>query len=199
MSGGGAMSGESNILVKTIEAMMKVAEKVEKAINDGVDDSVKEVIEEVIKQKMENVDNEIRSVVRGVAALLGLDEDRLLKEVLRLEGCIVERCIRQDERLAVEDMVERIAEILVDHSAWDEYYTERAPSAYRYAAAVALWMLFARYHLGGLVRSDCPLFGNDVAAAIAMFLATRYAKPIADTLRNIARRNLNIVSACVVA
>jgi hypothetical protein len=187
-----------NILVRTIEAMLKVAEEVERAIGD--DDSIEETVEEVIRQKMENVGDEVCNVVRGVAALLRLDEEKLLREVLKLESCIVEQCAGQDERLAVESMVERIADILADHGAWDEYHADGAPSAYRYAAAVALWMLLAR-HLGGLIRSGCPLFDRDVAAAVALFFATRYAKPIADALsralRNIERRNLNIVSACV--
>ncbi len=165
------------------------------------DDVIKEVVEEVIRIKKEALRNNdvVERVTHGVALLLGLDKDRLLEEVLKLEGCLVEQCTRQDEIVAIEDRVERIAEILSDAESWDAYSSSPGPSAYRYAAAVVLWLLLAKYHLGGLIRSDCPVFDDAVAATIAHFLASRYAKPVADALDRAlrCRRQEDIVSLCI--
>ena len=141
------------------------------------------VKEEVVVAKMELLDKSIIPVVRAVAQLLEIDESQLLREVLLLEsGCLVVDCYyKHDEIIGTEDAIERVAKILVDHEAWDSYNPD-APSARKYAAAVVLWLLLARFRLGGLVRSDCPLFSDSVAATIAYFIATRVAKPISDAL-----------------
>jgi hypothetical protein len=159
-----------------------------------------DVIKEVIRIKEEELarSNDIIKVVHAVATLLGLDEKTLLQEVLKLEGCLVERCTRQDEALAVEDMVERVAEILSDHEAWDSYSSSKAPSAYKYATAVVLWLLLTAYHYGGLIRTDCPVFSDSVAAAIMRFLATRQAAPVAEALLSLSRsKRDNIASLCI--
>jgi len=87
-------------------------------------------------------------------------------------------------------LIERIAKILIDHEAWDSYNPD-APSARKYAAAVVLWLLLARLRLGDLVRSDCPLFSDSVAAAITWFIATRVAKPISDTLGRVLSQGVS--------
>ena len=163
-------------------------------------DVMEEIRREVIAAKMELLDKSIIPVVRGVAQLLELDESLLLREVLLLEGgCLAVECYyKQDEIIGTEDLIERIVKILVDHEAWDSYSAFRAPSAYRYAAAVVLWLLLARFRLGGLVRSDCPLFSDSVAAAITWFIATRVAKPISDALGRVLSQDISgLGSLCV--
>ncbi len=145
------------------------------------DEITREVTEEKLKSLRKS--ESILRLIRGMALILGLDEDRLAYEVAKLgDDCLAEDCLEQDEDLMVESIVEGITDILADAGAWDEYYIERAPSAYRYAAAVVLWLLMCMYHVGGRIPVTHPLFSDAVAAAIAHFLSTRVAKPIADAL-----------------
>ena len=197
-------------MLRVLEVMLRELEKIaenitkERVSKEGGDDVIKEVTEEVIRIKREAMtrNNAVEKVTRAVAMLLELEADLLLKEVLKREGCLVESCIRQDEVLAVEDMIERIVETLTDSEAWDAYHASRSPSAYKYASAVVLWMLLARYHLGGLIRADCPIFSKDVFAAITDFLVSRYAEPLADAISNAVDKtsrqyNKDIASLCV--
>jgi len=160
--------------------------------NTSKENVMERVKEEVVVAKMELLDKSIIPVVRGVAQLLELDESLLLREVLLLEsGCLAISCYyKQDEIIGTEDLIERIAKILIDHEAWDSYSPD-APSARKYAAAVVLWLLLARFRLGGLVRSDCPLFSDSVAAAITWFIATRVAKPISDALVRVLSQDIS--------
>ena len=122
-------------------------------------------------------------LIRGIASVLELDEDKLAWELSKLTGiCLFEQCNKRDEDLTIEDLVERITDILSDAGAWDEYYVERAPSAYRYAAAVALWLDMMAMYVGSHIPVTHPLFSDAVAAAVARFLATRVAHDIATAL-----------------
>jgi len=157
-----------------------------------------EIRNEIIASKMEVLDKSIMRIIRGVASLLQLDENRLLREVLLIEGgCLTTNCHRQDMVIGTEDVIVRIVEILSDWAAWDEYYV--APSAYRYAAAVVVWMLLAERRVGTLIRIDCPLFSDSVATAIMWYLITRVAKPISDALDSMLRRikQQDLVSLCM--
>jgi len=139
-------------------------------------------------------------VAAGVAKMLGLDEGVLLREVVGLGGCVATgNCAERDERLAVRNAVRRIVEVFGDPGAWDEYSASPGPSAYRFAAAVALWLLLSRYHHGGYIRLDCPAFSEGVAAAVAQFLATRYAVPIAEAIRQAvgSTKPRDVASRCV--
>lgn len=166
-------------------------------------DVMEEIREEIIASKMEVLDKSIMRIVRGVAQLLELDEDRLLREVLLVEsGCLAVECYyKQDEVIGTEDAIERVAKILSDHGAWDEYSSSHAPSAYKYAATVVVWMLLAERRVGNLIRVDCPLFSDSVTAAVMWYLITRVAKPISDTLdsviRQIRSKRQDLVSLCM--
>jgi hypothetical protein len=147
-----------------------------------MDEIVREVTEEKLKYIRKN--ESLMRLIRGVATILGLNEGRLAWEVAKLgDDCLAtEVCIRRDEELMVESIVERITDILADAGAWDEYHVERAPSAYRYAAAVALWLAMYKYYVGDRIPLSHPLFSDAVAAAIARFLATHVAYDIANAL-----------------
>ena len=122
-------------------------------------------------------------LIRGVALILELDEDKLAREAAKIaDVCLAEDCLKRDEDLMVESIVESIMEILADTGAWDEYHVERAPSAYRYAAAVALWLKMMAMYVGDRIPVSHPLFSDAVAAAIARFLATHVASDISRAL-----------------
>jgi hypothetical protein len=146
-----------------------------------MDEIVREVTEEKLKSIHKN--ESIMRIIHGIAMILGLEEDKLAWEVAKLgDDCLAEVCIRRDEDLMAESIVERITDILTDAGAWDEYHVERAPSAYRYAAAVVLWFTMVGMYLGDRIPVTHPLFSDAVAAAIARFLATHVAHDIADAL-----------------
>ncbi len=133
---------------------------------------------------LENANSAIWRIVDGISALLELDKDELVRYMPKFlpPSLLQDRRHRQDAALAVEDAVERIADMLADHEAWDSYHASRAPSAYRYAAAVASWMYLHSEHLGTAIPLDCPLFSEKVKAAVAEFLATKVARPIAESI-----------------
>jgi len=144
-----------------------------------------EIIRAVTEVKLKFIRNDfsIMRWVRGIASILELDVDKLVWEVAKLgDVCLVRKCPKQDEELMIEGLVERVTDILADAGAWDEYHAERAPSAYRYAAAVALWFDIMGTYVGGHIPVSHPLFSDAVAAAIARFLATHVARYIADAL-----------------
>ncbi len=146
----------------------------------------KEIEEEVLDMWLEAVrDNVVVwRIVNGVAAMLELDRGELIKYMPKLlpDNLLLDTRHRRDLDLAIKDAVESIVNTLIDHEAWDAYSASRAPSAYRYAAAVVSWLyLLASY--AGIMPSDCPLFSTRIRAAVAEFLATRVAYSIADTLR----------------
>jgi len=86
--------------------------------------------------------------------------------------------------MAVEDAVERIGDILADGDAWDAYSESQAPSAYKYAAAVAIWLYLHGAYLGSYIPAGHPLFSDAAASAVARFLASRAAGPtIAEAVR----------------
>ncbi len=133
---------------------------------------------------LENADSAMRRIVNGVSALLELDKGELVRYMPKFlpPSLLQDRRRRQDVALAVEEAVERIAEALADHEAWDSYHASRAPSAYRYAAAVAAWMYMYSEHLGAAAPLGCPLFSEKVKAVVAEFLATKVARPIAESI-----------------
>jgi len=152
-------------------------------LSQNEDEIVREVTEEKLKYIRKN--ESLMRLIRGAATILGLlNEGRLAWEVAKLgDDCLAtEVCIRRDEDLMVESIVERITDILADAGAWDEYHVERAPSAYRYAAAVVLWFAMYKYYVGDRIPLSHPLFSDAVAAAIARFLATHVAYDIANAL-----------------
>jgi len=145
----------------------------------------KEIEEEVLDMWLEAVrDNVVVwRIVNGVAAMLELDRGELIKYMPKLlpDNLLLDTRHRRDLDLAIKDAVESIVNTLIDHEAWDAYSASRAPSAYRYAAAVASWLyLLASY--AGIMPSDCPLFDMRIKAAITEFFATKVAYPIADAL-----------------
>jgi hypothetical protein len=162
---------------------------------------MEKIREEIIASKMEVLDKSIMRIVQGVAQLLELDVDRLLREVLLVEsGCLAIRCYyKQDEVIGTEDAIERVAKILSDHEAWDAYSSSKAPSAYKYAATVVVWMLLAERRVGNLIRVDCPLFSDSVTATIMWYLITRVAKPISDAINDVLRkiRLQDLASLCM--
>ena len=150
--------------------------------------------------RIEQLPEDVVATTSGVAKMLWLKEDVLLREVVKLGGCFAaDNCAERDERSAVRNVVRRIIEVLSDHNAWDEYSASPGPSAYRFAAAVVLWLLLSRYHHGGYIRLDCPAFSEGVAAAVAQFLATRYAVPIAEAIRQAvgSTKPRDVASRCV--
>jgi hypothetical protein len=128
-------------------------------------------------------------IVRGVAAVLGLDERRLVRHAAWLaDACVMYGECARDMEMAVDDAVERIGGILADGDAWDAYSASQAPSAYRYAAAVAVWLYLHAAYLGAYIPAGHPLFSDDAAAAVARFLASRAAGPtIAEAVRRALR------------
>jgi len=144
-----------------------------------------EIVRTVTEMKLKSIrsNKSIMRLIEGVASALELDEDKLAWEVARIgDICLVEQCNKHDEDLMIEDLVERITDILADAGAWDEYHVERAPSAYRYAAAVVLWLYMSEMYVGGRIPASHPLFSDAVAAAVGRFLATEVAHNIADAL-----------------
>ena len=145
-----------------------------------------EIKEETIRMRMEYVSNAaLMRFVRGVATMLELDLEQLVRYVAELSPyCIFDNCLIHDVKFALEDSVMRIYSILNDTDAWDAYSVSPGPSAYRYAATVALWFYLYAEFVGGHILLSCPLFGHRVAAAITEFLATRTAYPLRDAMHD---------------
>jgi len=131
---------------------------------------------------LEHADGAVLRFVDGISAILGLDRDKLIEYMPKLLPVSLLHDGLRDVAFAAEDAVERIAEMFSDHDAWDLYYASRAPSAYRFAAAVASWMYLFAYHYGSTVPVGCALFSEAVRAAVAEFLSTRVARPISDAV-----------------
>jgi shikimate kinase len=125
------------------------------------------------------------NMVRGVAAMLGLDELSLARHAAWIAGVYaIHGEHHRDMEEVIEDVTERIGVILADGGAWDAYSALQAPSAYKYAAAVAVWLYLHAEYLGSYISSSHPLFSDEVAAAVARFLASRVAGPtIAKAVR----------------
>ncbi len=135
--------------------------------------------------EIEHADGAVLRFVDGVSAILGLRRDELIRympEFLPASLLYDGPRGRQD---AAEDAVMRIAEVFSDHEAWDSYYASYAPSAHRFAAAVASWMYLFAYYYGGAVPTSCTLFSEAVRAAVAEFLTTKTARPISDAVAHI--------------
>jgi len=139
----------------------------------------REVLDAWLRVANDNV--AIWRIINGVAGILGLSKKELIKYMPKFLPLSLLYDAKRREELAIKDAVERIAETLSDHEAWDAYSASRAPSAYRYAAAVASW-LYLLAEQGG-VSLSCPLYDVRVKAAVIEFLTTREAYPIADALR----------------
>jgi len=155
------------------------------AQSQNEDEVLREITREVTEEKLKYIrkNESIMRLIRGVASILEIDADKLAWEVAKLgDVCLADRCLKQDEDLMVESIVESIMDILADAGAWDEYYAVRAPSVYRYAAAVTLWIRMMGAYVGDRIPVSHPLFSDAVAAAVARFLATRVAKDVADAL-----------------
>ncbi len=150
--------------------------------------SIKTTHEDVILEvwlETYRTNSNIQRIVRGVAGMLELDVDTLLRYVPRALSVTLLRDAghRMDLQLALESAIEYIAKTLVDHEMWDAYHESRAPSAYRYVVAVVAWMYLYAEHLGVAIPRHCVLFSDSVASAIAEFLATKVAQPISETIR----------------
>jgi hypothetical protein len=134
---------------------------------------------------LEHADRAVLRFVDGVSAILGLRRDELIRympEFLPASLLYDAPHSRQD---AAEDAVERIAEVFSDHEAWDSYYASYAPSAYRFAAAVASWMYLFAYHYGNTIPTSCTLFSEAVRTAVVEFLTTKTARPISDAVARV--------------
>ena len=144
----------------------------------------KDVDEIVLEIWLEHANGAVLRFVDGVSAILGLDRGELIKYMPKfLPASLLHDTSRlRDVAFASSDAVERIAEMFSDHDAWDLYYASHAPSAYRFAAAVASWMYLFAYHYGGTIPISCALFSEAVRAAVIEFLTTRVARPISDAV-----------------
>jgi len=151
-----------------------------------------DIEEEILRINMEALyaNQHMLGIVRGVAAMLGLDERRLMRHTAWLaDACVMYSDCSRDMEMAVNDAVERIGGILADGDAWDAYSASQARSAYRYAAAVAIWLYLHAAYLGAYIPAGHPLFSDAVAAAVARFLASRAAGPIAEAVRRALRES----------
>jgi len=167
-------------------------------MDPGQADRVSEILSADIEEAILSINMEalyanqhMLGIVRGVAAMLGLDERRLMRHAAWLaDVCVMYSECARDMEMAVNDAVERIGDILADGDAWDAYSTSQAPSAYRYAAAVSIWLYLHAAYLGAYIPAGHPLFSDAVAAAVARFLASRAAGPtIAEAVRRALRES----------
>ena len=144
----------------------------------------KEIEEEILETWLEAASNVIIwRFINGVSAMLELDRGKLIKYMPKFLPSSLLQDTRRREDVALTDAIVRIVEALVDHDAWDAYSASRAPSAYRYAAAVASWLYLLADRLGSDIPLGCPLYDIRVKAAVAEFLANRVAYPIAEALK----------------
>jgi len=122
----------------------------------------------------------------AIATILGLD-DTLKKYVLDLMSKCGATLDCQD--LDLYELIEMTYSILRDSDAWD-YGVLYSPSTYNYAAAVVVWTYIYSYR-GIRITHDCPLFNDDVAAAIMHFLATYDASKLGTALKRIKQDSLS--------
>jgi hypothetical protein len=152
-----------------------------------------DIEEEILRDLIEALyaNPHMLGIVRGAAAMLGLDERRLARHAAWLAGmCVMYGECSRGMEMSVEDAVERIGDILADGDAWDAYSASQAPSAYKYAAAVAVWLYLHAAYLGSYIPAGHPLFSDAVASAVARFLATRAAGPTtAEAVRRALSRS----------
>lgn len=155
--------------------------------------SVARVVNEIVLETwLENASSDVWRIVSGVATILELDRDELVKYMPKFLplSLLRDRPRRQDVALAIEDAIEHILETFADHEAWDSYHASRSPSAYKFAAAVATWMYLLAHHYGSNISVDCPLFSEKIKATVAEFLTTKVARPVSETvarLRDVGR------------
>jgi hypothetical protein len=128
----------------------------------------------------------LERIVRGVAAVLGVDEGGLRGHAAKiLSRCLIDGCPRQDEVLALRSAIETIYDTLLDADAWNAYADRPGPPAMRYAAAAAAYMYLLAEYYGALVPLGCPLFHPRVASLVLEYLATRQAPADATVKRAI--------------
>jgi len=149
----------------------------------------KEIREETIQIRLEylRANNVAMRLIHGIAVILGLDPQTLEQYVAELSPyctLLLDHCLKNDIKLSIEDAVERIYVALFDTDAWDAYSSSPGPSAYRFAAAVVLW-LYMYELVGGYIPRNCPLFDRRVAAAVVDYLVTKVAYPIGETLHEV--------------
>jgi hypothetical protein len=142
-------------------------------------DAEKEIEAEILNEWLEVAKNNvvIWRIVDGIAGMLMIDKNELIKYMPKF---LLDPSLQDD--IALEDAIVRIAETLADYEAWDAYHESLAPSAYRYATAVAAWLYLFATSYGGDIPLGCPLFDRRVVASITEFLATRTAHPINKAL-----------------
>ena len=148
---------------------------------------LKEIKEEILNIWLEVAkDNVVVWRLVKIAEVLGLNEDKLIEYMPEfLSATLLQNSRRhEDVRLAITDAVIKIANTLGDYEAWDSYSASRAPSAYKYAAAVVSWLYLLATSYGGDIPISCPLFDRRVVATITEFLATMVAYPIHEALNN---------------
>jgi len=114
----------------------------------------------------------IQQIAQGVGMLLELsDTERLTKYAIDL--------------LISKDALQNIYETLQDSEWWD-YGMLGSTSTYYYAAGVVAWLYLYKQHLYKKGPKNCPLFSDDVAAAVLKYLATYTAEYIGKALENIS-------------
>jgi len=146
----------------------------------------KEIEEEILNMWLDDAENNvvIWRIIHGISAMLELDENELIKYMPKFLSSPLLRDTRvRRDQLATTDAIVRIAETLMDYEMWDAYHESRAPSAYRYATAVAAWLYLFATSYGGDIPLGCPLFDRRVVASITEFLATRTAHTIHEALQ----------------
>jgi len=136
----------------------------------------------IMEMWLKRADGAMLRFVDGVSAILGLRRDELIRYVPEFLPAPLLCGGPRGRQDAAEDAVERIAEVFSDHEAWDSYHASHAPSAYRFAVAVASWMYLLAYHYGSTMPAGCALFSEAVRAAVVEFLSTRVARPISDAV-----------------
>jgi hypothetical protein len=147
---------------------------------------VKEVEEEVLRIWLEVAkDDVVIWRLIEVADVLKLNKDELVRYLPKfLSVTLLQNSKRhEDVKLAIESAIIKIANTLGDYETWDSYSASRAPSAYKYAAAVVSWLYLLATSYGSYIPLSCPLFDRRVVAAITEFLATMVAYPVHEALR----------------
>jgi len=146
----------------------------------------KEIEEEILNMWLDDAENNvvIWRIIDGVSTMLGVNRNEVIKYMPKFlsSPLLRDTRVRRDLELATTDAVLRIAETLMDYEMWDAYHESHAPSAYRYAAAVAAWLYLFATSYGGAIPLSCPLYDTRVRATVAEFLATLIAYPIYESL-----------------
>jgi len=153
----------------------------------------KEIEEEILRIWLEVAkDNVVIWRLIEVADILRLDKNELIRYLPKfLSVTLLQNSERHDVKLAIEDAVVKIANTLGDYEAWDSYSASRAPSAYKYAAAVVSWLYLLATNYGSYIPLSCPLFDRRVIAAITEFIATMVAYPVHEALREALEEKLS--------